>query len=255
MRSTHNKGLSKILTIGYTLAFYSAILIGTVLFLVCCPFAYAYMGLTRNNSPEKRIRYLIWVYGKSWVALLGVFTPVRRGTFSSSLPSPCIITPNHQSFFDPYLLGLWPHSEIVFFVQDWPFKIPCYGYFMKKAGYINTAKLSTGEILQQSKHFLDQGISIVIFPEGTRSTTQVLGRFHSGAFKLAVHCGVPVVPLLIQGSGVFLPKGNFWLKRTTIRIIPLLARDSRTLTAQTDRPDATLRIQVRKDLQNALSTL
>lgn len=255
MSSASKTHYTKGLAIAYTLSFYSVIILGTLVFLVCCPFAYIYLGVKSNNSPEKRIRYLIWIYGKCWVALLGLFTPVRKGEFTSTLPSPCIITPNHQSFFDPYVLGLWPHSEIIFFVQNWPFKIPCYGYFMKKAGYINTAKLSADEILQQSKHFLQQGVSIVIFPEGTRSATQKLGRFHSGAFKLAVHCDTPVVPLLIQGSGTFLPKGSFWLNRTPIHITPLTTRSPKTAVGSSERPDAALRVQVKKDLQNALSAI
>lgn len=244
---------SAVFTIWYTLTFYSTIIGGTLLFLATCPFVYAFLRLSDNRSADQRVRFLIWVYGKCWVRVLRLFTPVTAQSFTSSLPTPCIITPNHQSFFDPYFLGLWPHSNVVFFVQSWPFKIPCYGHFMKKAGYINTSSLTIDEIHAKTAQFLKDGASIAIFPEGTRSTSHHLGRFHSGAFKLAVACNVPVVPMLIQGSGVFLSKGQFWLTPTPITVKALAPRYPESVSSKTTRPDATLRLTVKKDLQSLLS--
>lgn len=238
----------------YTLAFYGCVILGSMLFFLISPFAYFFLRIRRQCPPERTIRDLAWTYGRLWVKLLSLFTSVSSKGFETPPPSPCIVTVNHQSFFDPYLLGFWPHGNMVFFVRNWPFKIPFYGMYMKKAGYINTEKLSADEILQASMEFLKQGATVIIFPEGTRSTSQELGRFRSGAFKLAVGANTPIVPLCISGTGSFLPKGKFWLHPGPITVCALPPCYPATCL-QSPRPDADLRQIVKNNLQITLASL
>ena len=65
---------------------------------------------------------------------------------------------------------------------------------------------------------LGQKVSIVFFPEGTRSGSRKLGNFHSAAFRLALKSKAPIVPFCISGSEAILPKGSLLLRPGTIRI-------------------------------------
>jgi len=67
---------------------------------------------------------------------------------------------------------------------------------------------------------LQEGISVVIFPEGTRSLTGAIGKFKSGAFQLAVKTDKPLLPVLIDGTGAIMPKkgGLIFRNRRVVRI-------------------------------------
>jgi 1-acyl-sn-glycerol-3-phosphate acyltransferase len=57
---------------------------------------------------------------------------------------------------------------------------------------------------------LTQGRIVIIYPEGSRSTDGHVGRFHSGALRLARDCGVPIIPVALVGTGEVLPKHGRW---------------------------------------------
>lgn len=65
---------------------------------------------------------------------------------------------------------------------------------------------------------MDQGYSLIAFPEGTRSNTNKIKRFHKGAFYLAEQFGLDIIPILIHGNSEVLPKGSFIIKDGSITI-------------------------------------
>jgi 1-acyl-sn-glycerol-3-phosphate acyltransferase len=65
---------------------------------------------------------------------------------------------------------------------------------------------SKAEMLEKSYRCLKKGISIMIFPEGTRSPDKEISFFKRGAFQLAIQADVPILPILIDGTGGILPK-------------------------------------------------
>ncbi len=116
---------------------------------------------------------------------------------------------NHQSNFDiPVLLAYLP-AESKWLAKAELFKIPIFGYAMKRAGYISidrSNRKSAFESLKRAAHLIREGVSVLIFPEGTRSKDGNIREFKKGGFVLAVDSGVPVIPIIIHGTRAIMPK-------------------------------------------------
>lgn len=216
---------------------------------------FCWMRYARGKSAGKATRYLIWLYGLAWARLLPFFVPLRLENCRGPLPKPCIFVPNHQSFFDAYCFGFLPSSDIAFAVRAWPFKVPFYGPYMRLAEYMNTEGRTAGEVLEEAKALLKNGTSIVIFPEGTRSPTGQVRRFHAGAFRLSLGTGVPIVPVCFDGTGEFLRKGSFILRPSVIAVKVLDPVRPEDFAAHGDEAPLVLRRTVKERLRQALSEL
>ncbi|MDR3073707.1 MAG: 1-acyl-sn-glycerol-3-phosphate acyltransferase [Deltaproteobacteria bacterium] len=201
--------------------FYCCFLAYTGAALLLSPLVYAFFRCGKRLPGPVAARSIMWWYGRGWTRIFRLFARVTVVGCETPLPRPCIITANHQSFFDAYCIGFLPVQNLVFLVRRWPFGIPFYGLFMRKAGYINTEDADGEAILRQSREALASGASLVVFPEGTRSRTGKLGRFHGGAFLLAVARNVPVVPFCLDGTGAFLRPGECIPRKADVRVTAL----------------------------------
>ena len=208
----------------FSLAF---IPVATAMTLSAAPFVSrrTLLGITR--------RFIHW-YGAGTVRLGFPWVRFRVNNRSGVAPGqPCLFVSNHQSVGDPYLFGLLP-QEVVFLSNHWPFRIPVLGIFARIAGYLNTQSLPPEALIERAREFLAQGVSLVCFPEGTRTRTGELGVFHTTGFRLALATGAPIVPLCIAGLFRIVPKGNALLRPGVVRVhaLPALrAPDYEGLTA------------------------
>ena len=114
-------------------------------------------------------------------------------------------------------------TKCVQIVNVWPFRIPVLGLYAKFSGYLNIRMMSQEEFLAQATKLLVDGVSIIFFPEGTRSASRTMGSFHGAAFRLALESKAAVVPLCITGNENIPPKGSLLLRPGTIRV-PQIAR-------------------------------
>ena len=134
-----------------------------------------------------------------------------------TIPEPCIVVANHQSAIDILLLfQLSPDARC--WAKDWPFKKPLLGWLMRLCGHLH---VDDPNVLEHAAASIRQGVGIYVFPEGTRSRTGRLGRFHDGAFMLAVQTGVPIVPVAICGSGRCMTPGYVAIMDVPITVRPL----------------------------------
>jgi 1-acyl-sn-glycerol-3-phosphate acyltransferase len=129
---------------------------------------------------------------------------------------------NHQSWFDIFaILGKLP-VQFRWLAKEELFKVFVLGPAMSAAGYIpinRGDRRSAFESMNQAAMKVQQGTSIVIFPEGTRSPDGLLQPFKKGGFVLAIKSRQPIVPVSISGSYPIFPKGGGWkIKPGTIRI-------------------------------------
>ncbi|MDC6387648.1 MMPL family transporter [Maribacter sp. PR1] len=133
---------------------------------------------------------------------------------------PAMLIANHTSFLDILCIGML-HPKIIFLVNDWVYNSPIFGKAAKLAGaYPVSGGVENGEAYLQQK--LEQGFSIIAFPEGTRSTSNKIKRFHKGAFYLAEKFQLDLIPILIHGNSEVLPKGSFVIRdgSITVKIMP-----------------------------------
>ncbi|MGB1307946.1 MAG: 1-acyl-sn-glycerol-3-phosphate acyltransferase [Oceanihabitans sp.] len=127
-----------------------------------------------------------------------------------------VIIANHTSFLDILTIGML-HPKIIFLVNDWVYNSPFFGKAVQLAGFYPVSSgIENGMSHLQKK--VDQGYSLMAFPEGTRSYTNKIKRFHKGAFHLADTFNLDIIPVLIHGNSEVLPKGNFVIKKGIITI-------------------------------------
>ncbi|WP_155599212.1 MMPL family transporter [Zobellia amurskyensis] len=143
-----------------------------------------------------------------------------RNPYNETFEKPVMIIANHTSFLDILAIGML-HPKIIFLVNDWVYNSPVFGSAAKLAGaYPVSGGIENGEALLKEK--VVQGFSIIAFPEGTRSSTNKIKRFHKGAFYLAQQFELDILPVLIHGNSEVLPKGSFIIRdgKITIELLP-----------------------------------
>jgi 1-acyl-sn-glycerol-3-phosphate acyltransferase len=129
---------------------------------------------------------------------------------------------NHQSNIDiPVLIQSLPQFQLRWIAKKELLWVPFFGWAMWASKHITvdrTDPLNAVKSLQRAKERIAAGISVVVFPEGTRSRDGKLLRFKKGGFLLAVQTGTAIVPVTINGSGALLPAGAWRLQPGTIEV-------------------------------------
>lgn len=135
-----------------------------------------------------------------------------------------VIVPNHQSMLDIVIFNMLKH-RLRWVSKIEVFRIPVLGWEMRMVKYIELErgnKHSVARMMEKCISTLRDGISIVIFPEGTRSLTGAIGRFKTGAFQLALKTDRPLLPVLIDGTGDVLPKNGLTFRINKVIRIKVL---------------------------------
>ena len=144
-------------------------------------------------------------------------TPLWQITIVGAAPadidrSAYVVVSNHLSNTDPFLLSHLPW-DMRWIAKEELFKLPVVGWLMKLSGDISLRrgdKDSVRHMFEECRATLERGLSVMIFPEGTRSRDGRLQPFKDGAFQLAILAKVPVLPVAVSGTEACLPKGSRW---------------------------------------------
>jgi 1-acyl-sn-glycerol-3-phosphate acyltransferase len=137
---------------------------------------------------------------------------------------PHVFVANHSSFTDVFLVARLPW-EMKWLSKKAIFSIPLLGWQLRVAGdvpIVRGDRESARQAMEKMRRILENGVSVILFPEGTRSVDGTLGQFRDGAFRLAIEAGVDVVPLAISGAAQSLPKRSFVFRPSTamLRVLP-----------------------------------
>jgi 1-acyl-sn-glycerol-3-phosphate acyltransferase len=118
---------------------------------------------------------------------------------------------NHQSNFDiPVLLACLP-VQFRWLAKAELFKIPIFGRAMRGAGYVEIDRFnqqSAFKSIHEAAAKMKNGVSVMIFPEGTRSRDGKIKSFKKGGFVMAVDAGVPIVPIILRGTWNIMAKSS-----------------------------------------------
>jgi 1-acyl-sn-glycerol-3-phosphate acyltransferase len=124
---------------------------------------------------------------------------------------PYVVVANHESYADVFLISCFPW-EMKWLSKDTMFNIPCMGWMMQMAGDIKLVRGnrdSAADAIVQCRDRLKKRVSVMIFPEGTRSRSWDMLPFKDGAFRLAIEAGVPILPIAVAGTRFAMAKGTF----------------------------------------------
>ncbi len=210
-------------TLVLNISFYTLFLAGslvviptlTLVMVVQAPFM-------SHRAAMCRFRQYIKVYGRIVIGFARPLVKVDYEAEADTKPSPCIYICNHRSASDPFLMAFLP-NEFVQVVNTWPFRLPVLGRFARWAGYLSIREMPAEAFFKRGGELIGQGISLVVFPEGTRSASRKMGPFHGAAFRLAQQCRTPLVPVCLTGNESIPRKGSLKLSPGRIRIRQLRA--------------------------------
>ena len=124
---------------------------------------------------------------------------------------PYVVVANHESYADVFLISRFPW-EMKWLSKDTMFKIPLMGWMMQMAGDIKLVRGnrdSAADAIVQCRDRLRKRVSVMIFPEGTRSKSREMLPFKDGAFRLAIETGSPILPIAVAGTRYAMAKGSF----------------------------------------------
>ena len=128
---------------------------------------------------------------------------------------PYVAVSNHESYADIFLISHFPW-EMKWLSKDSIFRIPVMGWMMRMANDISIKRgkrESVVSAMNGCRDRLSRKVSVMIFPEGTRSKTDDLLPFKDGAFKLAIEAGAPILPIAVAGTRDCMAKGSFAFRR------------------------------------------
>ena len=144
----------------------------------------------------------------------------RSGVEIADPRRPYVVVSNHESFADILLISHLPW-EMKWLSKAELFRIPIMGWMMWLVGDIPVWRgfsPSAVEAINRCRAVLRKRVSVMIFPEGTRSRTADLLPFKDGAFRLAIEAGVPILPLALSGTRTALPKHDWRFGRSVAEV-------------------------------------
>ena len=172
-----------------------------LLTIICFPW--------RNGKLPRAVQ-VFWSRSVLWLLLVPIKVSGRENVDPKQS---YVFVANHQSFLDVFAVYGWLPNNFKWLMKKELRKIPFVGTACAVAGHIFVDRSNPRaaiESLTYIKAQLHDGISTVIFPEGTRTKTGEIGRFKAGAFKIAMDMGLPVVPITLNGFYQSMPPGQFF---------------------------------------------
>ncbi|HEX4936647.1 MAG TPA: lysophospholipid acyltransferase family protein [Gemmatimonadaceae bacterium] len=167
---------------------------------------------------------------------------------------PYVAVSNHESYADIFLISHLPW-EMKWMSKETMFRIPCLGWMMRMAGDIEVVRgdrASVVEAMKAARDRLGKKVSVMMFPEGTRSRDGHLLPFKDGAFRLAIEMQSPILPLVVAGTRDCMAKGTFRFQkaRALVKVLPPIEVAGLTMADV-----ATLRDRTRALIADARATL
>ena len=171
---------------------------------------------------------------RAWSRLILTTTGVRvsvRGLGRLTPGTTYVFVSNHQSIYDiPVIFASMPY-QLRIIAKESLSRFPVLGWHLRRGGHLFVDRRNPDRvgILKRWRSLVSEGLSLIIFAEGTRSRDGHVARFKAGSFLLAIEAGLPVVPIAVIGTRAVMPKGRL---RTEPAHVSLIIHDP--IPAQTE---------------------
>ena len=206
------------------------------------------------ESEREQILKLTVTWGKHLVNMFDIDLNV---TGRENLPDkgPVVFVPNHESFLDiPIACAVFDKFQFAFVAKDAFKRLPIYGKLIRQIrsvfidGDVARASLKT---IDEGIHLIENGFSLLIFPEGKRNKGGPVGEFKKGSLRLATKPGVPVIPVTINGAHRIFERQGYVKKgeRVDVIIHPMIETMGMEKSAANN-----LAAEVEKIVKNGLET-
>jgi 1-acyl-sn-glycerol-3-phosphate acyltransferase len=232
----------ELVAVAGSLLFWGFIVISSIVFF---PVAVLIWLVTRPFDPRTRALHQFTCLWASLYTWLNPLWRVRiRGKENIRADTTYVMVANHLSLVDILVLFRL-FVPFAWVSKQENFAVPIIGWNMRLNGYIPLQrgdKASASAMMDACRTKLGGGTSIMMFPEGTRSRTGELQAFKPGAFVLARELGLPLLPVVLDGSREALPKRGFILRGRSdiaIRVLPEIAVETDDARSASDLAEQT----------------
>jgi 1-acyl-sn-glycerol-3-phosphate acyltransferase len=189
-------------------------------FVLYCINALICLATAPFDSNRKLVHLFSSGWGHHYIAMCPAWPCQFEGKENIEDGKTYVLISNHQSLADIIVLyGLFKHFKWV--SKEEIFDVPVVGWNMYLNQYVKIKRgnlKSIKEMLQTCKDWINKGSSVMMFPEGTRSPDGQIHPFRDGAFRIACETGVPLIPIVTDGTHSILQKGSKLLHRGDIRV-------------------------------------
>ena len=181
---------------------YTSVFICLLVYVLAAALPYAVVLLLPRRLSEHCMRALALHMGR--LVIYGALRPFVRVRYkdASGGQRPGFYVFNHRAATDAFLVAALGR-EAIQLVNGWPMRLPFFGFNARRCGYLDTTTTPLEAYPALIGDLLRQGVSVIVFPEGTRSESRRMNAFHSGIFKLAMELKAPIYPCCIAGNERF----------------------------------------------------
>lgn len=175
-----------------------------------------------DRTGGRRVHFIAAVpWARAILALSGIKVQVQ-GMARVDGTTPRIYMSNHQSAFDIFVLLAALPLDFKFIMKEELMKIPLFGFASRRAGYIGIVRDDPRKAVKSMARAADRirsGASVLVFPEGTRSSDGGLQAFKKGGFHLALKAGCDIVPVAVSGTSRIMQKGSLRINPGEVRVV------------------------------------
>ena len=191
------------------------------------PYTLVYFAIHGENSKSRaRYREQMQRLAKHYCAMLsGLHVTIDNPCHIAIGEKPSVIISNHQSLIDMMVI-LSQSPKLAVMVKDYVWKNPVYHIVARR---LDCFPLSLDDKAKEEliRRVTEEGYSIMLFPEGTRTITGEIGRFHRGAAYYAELLNLPIQPILLEGFCDYMTRRQFMIRpnRVSLHILPPISCD------------------------------
>ncbi|MBA2564239.1 MAG: 1-acyl-sn-glycerol-3-phosphate acyltransferase [Gemmatimonadetes bacterium] len=190
--------------------------------LITPPCVLVYVALGALNLRARPERAIEWLWGGSIAAAAGVRLKVT-GRERLARGASFVIMPNHRSWIDvPLLFRILAHRDTRWVgkkeIVSWPF----FGWAFALSRHVvidRGNRDAAVRAIRKAAGMTGDGVSVMIFPEGTRSTGRTLLPLKKGGFHLALETGLPILPVAVSGTERVLPKHGWTVRPGAVNVV------------------------------------